>query len=96
MAPVSLDAFHRVLGAHDLPYAEVIRGCRCVFPDQVSAGRGGIDYRMQDEDRIEPALSWHAQPWRAADGSDRDRVGAWPERGILGTQLGPNRNGRRW
>lgn len=23
-------------------------------------------------------------------------VGAWPERGLLGTQLGPNKNGRKW
>ncbi len=31
-----------------------------------------------------------------ADGSDRDRIGAWPEKGIVGGQLGPNRNGRKW
>ncbi|GAN77671.1 metallophosphoesterase family protein [Acidisphaera rubrifaciens] len=31
-----------------------------------------------------------------ADGSDRDAVGAWPEKHIAGTQLGPNRNGRAW
>jgi len=30
----------------------------------------------------------------AVDGSDRDLVGAWPERGTLGTLFGPNRNGR--
>jgi Icc protein len=30
-------------------------------------------------------------------GLDKDHaVGAWPERGILGTQLGPNKNGRKW
>jgi Icc protein len=30
-------------------------------------------------------------------GRDRDNVvGTWPERGILGTQLGPNKNGRKW
>lgn len=23
-------------------------------------------------------------------------LGAWRERGILGTQLGPNKNGRKW
>jgi hypothetical protein len=23
-------------------------------------------------------------------------LGAWPERGLLGTQLGPNKNGRKW
>ena len=37
-----------------------------------------------------------APPARAADGSDADRIEAWPEIGILGTQLGPNRNGRKW
>ncbi len=30
------------------------------------------------------------------DGSDADRIGAWPERHLLDTQLGPNRNGRHW
>ncbi|MDB5518287.1 MAG: metallophosphoesterase [Tardiphaga sp.] len=29
-------------------------------------------------------------------GSDVRSIGAWPERHILGTQLGPNRNGRKW
>jgi hypothetical protein len=35
-------------------------------------------------------------PDRVANGSDADAVGAWPERHVLGTQLGPNRNGRHW
>ncbi len=34
------------------------------------------------------------QPVRKADGSDADTIGAWPENGIFGTQLGPNRNGK--
>jgi|SRR5579871_4661004 len=29
-------------------------------------------------------------------GSDAGAIGPWPERHILGTQLGPNRNGRKW
>ncbi len=33
---------------------------------------------------------------RQAEGSDADRVGTWPERGMFDTQLGPNRNGRKW
>jgi hypothetical protein len=33
---------------------------------------------------------------RAKVVSDADRIGAWPEKGILDTQLGPNRNGRKW
>ncbi|ACB96564.1 hypothetical protein [Beijerinckia indica] len=35
-------------------------------------------------------------PSPIGDGSDRDTVGAWPEKSILGTQLGPKRNGRKW
>ncbi len=50
----------------------------------------------QDMDEVRPAPPGWTAPTRAADGSDRDRVGAWPERGILATQLGPNRNGKRW
>jgi predicted phosphodiesterase len=29
-------------------------------------------------------------------GSDTSTIGAWPERHLFGTQLGPNRNGRKW
>lgn len=35
-------------------------------------------------------------PARTTDGSDAESIGAWPEKGILGTQLGPNKNGRKW
>lgn len=35
-------------------------------------------------------------PARSATGSDRNSIGAWPERHLLATQLGPNRNGRKW
>ena len=35
-------------------------------------------------------------PHRIADGSDADALGAWPERHLLGTRLGPNRNGKQW
>jgi hypothetical protein len=28
---------------------------------------------------------------------DQDNaISAWPEHGLLGTQLGPNKNGRKW
>ena len=37
------------------------------------------------------------QPARASPGgSDTSSIGAWPARHLLGTQLGPNRNGRKW
>ncbi|TLU71731.1 metallophosphoesterase family protein [Lichenicoccus roseus] len=49
-----------------------------------------------DEDRVEPADPALPPPVRRADGSDADRIDAWPEKGVLGTQLGPNRNGRPW
>ncbi len=52
--------------------------------------------RRIDEDRVEPAGPGFMAPDRAAEGSDPDRVGAWPEKGVLGTQLGPDRHGRRW
>ena len=29
-------------------------------------------------------------------GDDSNAIGSYPERGILGTQLGPNKNGRKW
>jgi len=33
---------------------------------------------------------------RTSTGSDAGSIGAWPERHLFGTQLGPNRNGRKW
>ena len=33
---------------------------------------------------------------RISSGSDANTIGAWPERHLFGTQLGPNRNGRKW
>jgi hypothetical protein len=32
----------------------------------------------------------------ASDGSDADAIGFWLNRGILGTLIGHNRNGRHW
>lgn len=32
----------------------------------------------------------------AVPGTDAHTVGAWPEHGLLGTQLGPNKNGHGW
>ena len=49
-------------------------------------GREWIELATQED------LATH----RHADGSDADAIEAWEERGIFGTQLGPNRNGRKW
>ena len=50
----------------------------------------------RDEERVEPAQPGWTPPRRIADGSDRSRIGAWPEKALFDTQLGPNRNGRKW
>ena len=70
--------------------APIPHGSRCVVVRaRDAAGR-------VDEDRVEPAGPGWRMPERHVAGSDADRVGAWPEKGIPGTQLGPNRRGRRW
>ena len=47
-------------------------------------------------DCIEAATIFDETVARRADGSDGDAIGAWEEKHLLGTQLGPNRNGRKW
>jgi hypothetical protein len=71
---------------------------------QASVERGGARVAIRardakgrtDEDVVEPAGPAWTAPGRAANGSDQDRIGAWPEKCIFDTQLGPNRNGRDW
>lgn len=48
----------------------------------------------QDTDTIEvaPYRPTQARP----TGSDAGSIGAWPERHLFATQLGPNRNGKKW
>ena len=50
--------------------------------------------RNCDTDTIEVA------PYVAVDrkptGGDDGSIGEWPERHLLKTQLGPNRNGKKW
>jgi len=40
------------------------------------------------------ALAPYQLPPRSEVGSDAASIGTWEENGILGTQLGPNRNAR--
>jgi 3',5'-cyclic-AMP phosphodiesterase len=49
-----------------------------------------------DVESIRVAAPDFCAPKRIANGSDVDSVGAWPEKHIFGTQLGPNRNGKHW
>ena len=78
-----------VPGASAVWQASTIRGARIAV--RASDARGRID-----TDAIEPAAREYAPPVRRADGSDADSIGAWPDKGIPGGQLGPNRNGRKW
>jgi hypothetical protein len=42
-------------------------------------------------------LVGHAPPARKRSERDQDNaLPAWPEHGLLGTQLGPNKNGKKW
>jgi hypothetical protein len=53
--------------------------------------------RQTAKDSIRLVLGVSA--YKSTERSDRDQdnvVEAWPERGLLGTQLGPNKNGRKW
>jgi len=50
----------------------------------------------RDTDVIMVATPGYRPPNRITEGSDADTLGAWPERHLLGTRLGPNRNGRQW
>jgi Icc protein len=44
--PGSLDNFYEGLGIQKLPYATNAGGCRCIFLDVVSRGKGGPDFRL--------------------------------------------------
>jgi len=51
---------------------------------------------MSGTDTIVVATPGYSPLEHIADGSDADALGAWPERHLLATRLGPNRNGRQW
>jgi Icc protein len=79
-----------------------MRGAGCLFgattpvPDAPFRLRVRVtdQNRQQDIDTIEVSRS--PAHHRRASGSDAGSVGAWAERHLLGTQLGPNRNGKKW
>jgi len=49
------------------------------------------------EDSLRMVLGASAYKLRERSERDQDNaVAAWPERGLMGTQLGPNKNGRKW
>lgn len=67
----------------------LLDGCACVrVIAGAEDGQHGID-EIELQDIASPQL-------RIAHRDQDNAIGAWPERGILGTQLGPNKNGRKW
>jgi len=87
----------------DHPHGEP-HNWRCASPT-LDDGLHRVTVRVRDasgataEDTITIFVSRSGRydpPKRIADGSDADSIGPWPEKGILGTQLGPNKNGRKW
>ncbi len=47
-------------------------------------------------DEIRPLVGAEKSERRRAERDQDNALGAWPEHGLLGTQLGPNKNGRKW
>jgi hypothetical protein len=74
--------------------------CECLLPPgAVCLGVRATDVHGGcDEDRIEISASGQHRSATAGAGpaSDRYAMGAWPAKHLLGTQLGPNRNGQKW
>lgn len=72
----SLTDFYEILGAKRLPHAIDVHGSRCLFLDLVSAGTGGPDFRVGEEqmrwltnrlqtaetDKHRPVVFMHAYP----------------------------------
>ncbi|MDQ2802745.1 MAG: metallophosphoesterase [Pseudomonadota bacterium] len=81
-----------------LPGAAALWQARCAAPGHRFAlsVRAHDRHDGTDEETIRVASSGYDPPTRRADGSDADAIDAWPEKGILGTQLGPNKNGKQW
>jgi 3',5'-cyclic-AMP phosphodiesterase len=59
-----------------------------------------LSVRVIDQMRNQDIDTINVGPYEAAkrepSGSDSGSIGIWPERHLLGTQLGPNKNGRKW
>jgi Icc protein len=68
---------------------------------QYSHGIQSLLVSVEDEhgdiatDEIRVAIGDRAERERAERDQD-NTLEAWPEHGLLGTQLGPNKNGKKW
>ena len=65
--PGSLDAYYAVLGAERLPFAKTVAGHRCLFLDVVSAGVGGPDFRLGEDQ-----LAWAERELEGAEAAGPD------------------------
>ena len=68
------------------------------FPQGKKAHRVEVQVTDRNGSRDCDAIKWDpiGNYDRTPSGSDKNSIGAWPERHLFGTQLGPNRNGRKW
>ncbi|WP_334395281.1 metallophosphoesterase family protein [Bradyrhizobium sp. AZCC 2289] len=86
----------------DQPWRPMIGGDSGLFGAKLTAPGGSfrLSVRMTDQQRNQGTETIDVAPYVAAEhkptGSDAGSVGTWPARHLLGTQLGPNRNGRKW
>ena len=83
-APMHTTALRRYIARIKVP-SDARSLCVEAHADDGTVGSETIDF----------ADVGHFSTERRGDGSDAYSVDAWPDRGILGTQLGPNRNGRQ-
>jgi len=75
-----------------------------VQTDRLPDGISQLTAHFEDEDgksahdtiRLINPASGQWKPAIRNPGGSENTIGAWPEHGILGTQLGPNKNGRKW
>ncbi len=66
----------------------------CRVEVEVEDGGGSVDRDVVTA-RVDRTGAWRP-PARAPGGSDENAIGIWPEKGIQGGQLGPNKNGKQW
>jgi hypothetical protein len=84
-------AWRPMYGGDDGMFGAELTAPRASFPlsVRVTDQQGNQDTDTIDIAPFMPALG-------KPTGSEVRSIGAWPERHLLGTQLGPNRNGRKW
>lgn len=82
---MALDEKHRVWLANAYPKEQPLNSLTVKATDQ--SGRPG-------QWTIQHATDQYQLPDHVKDGSDADTIDAWPENGLFGTQLVPNRNGK--